>query len=425
MKTSSQKIGLGIDAGGTYTDAVLYSFSERRLLSKNKALTTKWDFTVGIGEALSGLDQDLLPQADLVALSSTLATNAIVEDKGQKVGLLLMPPYGLFSPEDITYHPKALISGQLEITGVPIQPVDELEIRQIARQMSRHFDVKAFAVSGYAGSINPEHELLVKRILEEETGFFVSCGHELSDILNFRTRAYTAIMNARIVPLLARLLSDTEEVLLRFRITAPIAIVRGDGSLMRQEAALERPVETILSGPAASVAGALHLTGSRDAIVVDMGGTTSDTAILRNGRVETNENGSYVGKHKTHVRALQIRTLGLGGDSLVVWDGKGFQIGPQRVASMAWLGSHSSGGDHAFDYFLDHLNSYSNNTLKMQILIRQVHQHDLTLTVQKRQFLICSKSDRSVCWSLQKGWGFLLESAPVLDLRSAPYPAMG
>ena len=175
MEKQCGKIGLGIDVGGTYTDSVIYSLSEKKLLSKRKALTTKWDFTEGIRQSLLSLDQGLLPAVSLVALSSTLATNAIVENKGQKVGLLLMPPYGLFEPEDIAYEPKAIISGRLEITGVPIQPLNEREISQIARRMVCNLDVKAFAVSGFAGVINPEHELSVKRILHDETGLFVSC----------------------------------------------------------------------------------------------------------------------------------------------------------------------------------------------------------------------------------------------------------
>lgn len=386
-KPKSGKIGLGIDAGGTYTDAVIYSISENTLLSKNKALTTKWNLADCIGDAISGLDPSLLPSVSLVAVSSTLATNAIVEDKGQTVGLLLMPPYGLFEPEDIPYEPKAVISGQLEITGEPIQPVDEREIIQIAAKMVHRYHVKAFAVSGYAGVINPEHELSVKRILEDETGLFVSCGHELSDLLDFRTRAYTAVMNGRIVPLLAQLMSDIEDVLHQFKIRAPIAVVRGDGSLMRKEAAVERPVETILSGPAASVAGAQYLTGKRDAIVVDMGGTTTDTAMLRDGRVETDESGSYVGGHKTHVRALQIRTLGLGGDSFITWSRGRFEIGPQRVASMAWLGAHAAGVDRALDYILEHLHNYRHNTNRLQLLINQGHQDALPLTAQEKEIL--------------------------------------
>jgi N-methylhydantoinase A/oxoprolinase/acetone carboxylase beta subunit len=387
MEKQCKQIGLGIDVGGTYTDAVIYSLSEKKLLSKKKALTTKWDFTEGIRQSLLGFDQDLLAAARLIALSSTLATNAIVENKGQKVGLLLMPPYGLFEPDDIAYDPKAVISGRLEITGVPLQPINELEISRIAKRMVGHLGVKAFAVSGFAGVINPEHELSVKRILRDETGLFVSCGHELSDILDFRTRAYTAVMNGRIVPLLTRLLADLEEVLRTFGIRAPITVVRGDGSLMRKEAALEKPVETILSGPAASVAGAQHLTGKQNAIVVDMGGTTTDTAMLCNGRVETNDGGSNVGGHQTHVQALRIRTLGLGGDSFIVWDGDQFEIGPQRVASMAWAGDHVAGVDQALDYALEHLHNYGYSTKNLQVLVRQGHVNNLPLSSQEKDIL--------------------------------------
>jgi len=377
------RIGLGVDAGGTYTDAVIYDLAAGALLDKKKAPTTKWDFTVGIGEALAGLDPGLLQSVELAALSTTLATNAIVEGKGQKVGLLFMPPYGLFKPEDIAYEPKALVSGRLEITGEQIQPVDGKEVRRVAREMVERFDVKAFAVSGFAGAINPEHELLVKEILRDETGLFVTCGHELSDILDFRTRARTAVMNGRIIPLLAQLLEDLERVLRSLGIRSPVVIVKGDGTLMSKETALERPVETVLSGPAASVAGARHLTGRQDAIVVDMGGTTTDTAMLRDGQVSVCESGSHVGGKKTHVKALRIRTVGLGGDSFIAWNKGGFEIGPQRVAPMAWLGTHGSGVDQALDFLMRRLDDYKGSTTKMQILIRQGHHDGLALTARE------------------------------------------
>ncbi len=284
-ETANLKIGLGIDAGGTYTDTVIYDLSKGKTICKSKALTTKWDFTLGIGEAMAGLDQEKLSQVEMVSLSTTLATNAIVEGEGQKVGMIIMPPYGRFEPEDIPYEPKAVISGQLEITGKEISPVDEKEVKGIVRRMVAKDEVKAFAVSGYAGAINPAHELKVKRIIREETGLFVTCGHELSDILNFKTRAHTAMLNARIIPKLAKLLLDLEKVLEKLGIFAPIVVVKGDGTLMSAEMAKERPVETILSGPAASVAGARHLTGLKSALVVDMGGTTTDTAALADGMV--------------------------------------------------------------------------------------------------------------------------------------------
>ncbi len=381
------RIGLGVDAGGTYTDAVIYDLAAGRLLDKQKAPTTKWDFTVGIREALAGLDPGRLRSVELAALSTTLATNAIVEGKGQKVGLLFMPPYGLFKPEDITYEPKALLSGRLEITGEEIQPVDSEEVRRIVREMVDKFEVKAFAVSGFAGAINPEHELLVKELVREETGLFVTCGHELSDILDFRTRARTAVMNGRIIPLLAQLLEDLEEVLTGLGIRAPVVVVKGDGTLMSRETALDRPVETVLSGPAASVSGARHLTGTGDAIVVDMGGTTTDTAMLRDGRVTVCESGSYVGGKKTHVKALRIRTAGLGGDSFIAWNKGGFEIGPQRVAPMAWLGAQGEGVDPALDYLARRLDEYKGSTNKLQILIRQGTEDGLPLTAREAEIV--------------------------------------
>ncbi len=381
------RTGLGVDAGGTYTDAVIYDFAAARLIDKNKAPTTRWDFTVGIREALAGLDPGLLGSVELAALSTTLATNAIVEGKGQKVGLLFMPPYGLFKPEDIPYEPKALISGRLEITGEEIEPVDEQEVRRVARQMVDRFEVKAFAVSGFAGAINPEHELRVKECLRDETGLFVTCGHELSDILDFRTRARTAVMNGRIVPLLAKLLQDLEQVLRDRGVRAPLVVVKGDGTLMSKETALERPVETILSGPAASVAGAHHLTGRRDAIVVDMGGTTTDTAMLRDGEVGVCESGSHVGGMKTHVKALRIRTVGLGGDSLIAWAKGAFQIGPQRVAPMAWLGARGPGAARAVDFLARHVDDYKGSTDKMQVLVRQGRSDGLPLTSREAEIV--------------------------------------
>jgi len=118
------KTGLGIDAGGTYTDAVIYDLEKNKTLFKAKSLTTKWDFTIGINSALKKLDQEKLRGIELVSLSTTLATNAIVENEGQKVGMILMPPYGLGIDKNIPHHPKSVIKGQLEITGRQIIAID-------------------------------------------------------------------------------------------------------------------------------------------------------------------------------------------------------------------------------------------------------------------------------------------------------------
>ena len=413
--TINLRIGLGIDAGGTYTDTVIYDLSKGKTICKSKALTTKWDFTVGINEAMAQLDQEKLGQVEMVSLSTTLATNAIVEGEGQKVGMIIMPPYGRFDPEDIPYEPKALVSGQLEITGKEISPVDDLEVKKIVRGMVAKEDVKAFAVSGYAGAINPDHELKIKQIIREETGLFVTCGHELSDILNFKTRAHTAMLNARIIPKLAKLLLDLENVLGKLGIIAPMVVVKGDGTLMSAAMAKERPVETILSGPAASVAGARHLTGLKNALVVDMGGTTTDTAALADGMVSVCSSGSKIGGHKTHVKALEIRTDGLGGDSLIQWDKGQFSIGPRRVAPVAWLGATYPHADKALKFLDMHLDRHSGTTRDMQILALTGSTDNLTLTALEEKILALLESRPYSIDELIKRTGVLFEKSLRLD----------
>jgi len=381
------KTGLGIDAGGTYTDAVIYDLEKNRTLFKSKSLTTKWDFTIGINNALKKLDQEKLRRIELISLSTTLATNAIVENEGQKVGMLLMPPHGLTINKAISHHPKAVIQGQLDITGREIIAPDPEEIRQKTVQMVKNHGVTAFAVSGYAGSINPEHEISVKKIIQQETGCFVTCGHELSDSLNFHTRATTAMLNARIIPRLTNLLSDVEKVMADLGIHAPVVVVKGDGTLMNSAMAKQRPVETILSGPAASVAGAKHITGIKDALVVDMGGTTTDTAAIAGGLVTLNKKGSNVGGHRTHVNALEIRTSGLGGDSLISFEKGEFLIGPKRVAPIAWLGHTLPRAKDTLKFLNQNLQNYTTSTRKMQILTLTGSTKQLELTPMEKKII--------------------------------------
>jgi len=331
------RLGLGIDAGGTYTDVVVFDFAEDKVLEKAKALTTKWDFSVGISNALSQLSPERLAKIGLVSVSTTLATNAIVEGRGQRVGLLVMPPGGWTDLPGFKHERSAIVRGQLQIDGTEIAPIDPGQVRAIVSEMLSKHDVKAFAVAGYASHANPSHELQVRHIIAELCDLPVTCGHDVSDGLNYRIRAETAALNARIIPCLEALFDRVKASLALFGVNAPIAVVKSDGSLTSIEAAHEKPVETILSGPAASVAGVQHLTNHADAMVVDMGGTTSDTAVIENGIVETCAEGAIVGGWETHVRALAMRTIGLGGDSLVRWNRGRLHVGPQRVAPVSWL----------------------------------------------------------------------------------------
>ena len=365
---SRSRTGLGIDAGGTYTDVVVYGFAGEAVLAKSKALTTKWDFALGIDNALARLAPELLEAVDLVAVSTTLATNAIVEGQGQKVGLLVMPPYGRFDPADVPHEPKAAITGSMEIDGTELRPVDPEQVRRVAREMVERQGVEAFAVSGFGGTVNPRHELEAKALIRHATGCTVTCGHELSELLDVRTRADTAVLNARIIPRLERLIRDVEAALHARRIAAPIMVVKGDGSLMSAHLARERPIETILSGPAASVAGARRLTGRRDALVVDMGGTTTDTAALKDGAARTCASGARVGRWQTHVRALDMRTTGLGGDSLIAHERQQLLIGPLRVGPVAWLAAHQAATSAALDYLEAHLDDVDGSTRPMELV---------------------------------------------------------
>jgi N-methylhydantoinase A/oxoprolinase/acetone carboxylase beta subunit len=329
-------VGLGIDAGGTYTDAVLYEFSTGRLLSKAKSITTHHNLVEGIAESLGKVDAALFDRVSYVALSTTLATNAIVEGRGQPVGLLLMP-YHESGTQGIRTPLYRVLSARTTIQGTVEAGVDEEEVLQAARHLVRE-GAASFAVSGYGSVRNPEHELQVKRILRREFELPVVCGHELSARLNFVARAHTAVLNARLIPLIEHLLESVEEVLKGAGIRAPVFVVRGDGSIMRKEVARMRAVETVLSGPAASAAGGRLLTGCRDALVIDMGGTTTDVAALRDGRLSLSAEGARVGHWRTSVTAADIQTTGLGGDSAVRPAGTGrFDIGPGRVIPLSFL----------------------------------------------------------------------------------------
>ena len=337
-------IALGIDTGGTYTDAVLVEQRDGSVRAAAKALTTRHDLAVGISQAVAAAfrGSEITPsQVELVALSTTLATNAIVEGKGGPVALLLagydpalIRQYGFeaaLATRDVVY-----LRGGHDGAGNEVEPLDEEAARQAIRALAER--VEAFAISGYFGVRNPAHELRLRTLVEEMTGLPVTCGHELTGRLNGVRRATTAALNARLIPLLRGLVATVRRTLDDLGIPAPLMVVKGDGSLVRAEWASARPIETVLSGPAASLLGAWHLSGRRDAWVVDVGGTTTDIAALRDGRPRLNPDGARVGGWQTMVEAADVHTVGLGGDSLVRWDAEGeLRIGPRRVIPLCLL----------------------------------------------------------------------------------------
>ncbi|MFO8008277.1 MAG: DUF1638 domain-containing protein [Candidatus Brocadiia bacterium] len=337
----AHEVGLGIDAGGTYTDAVLFEFSTGAVLDKAKAPTTHHDLLLGITEALDALNPALFGRVDCVSLSSTLATNAVVEGRGRAVGLLVMPYHEELADAVRTPLVRRL-SARMTIEGIPQSPVEPPEVVKAAEELVAE-GAQAFAVSGYGAVRNPLHELEVRRLLEEHLGMSAVCGHELSGELDFVSRAHTAVLNARLVPIVEELLDAVERALAERGLQAPLFVVRGDGSVMQRRAARRRAVDTVLSGPAASGVGGLHLTDAAEALVVDMGGTTTDVAAVADGRLALSETGAEVGGWRTCVAAADVLTVGLGGDSAVRADGAELTIGPRRVLPLCMMAERYPG----------------------------------------------------------------------------------
>jgi N-methylhydantoinase A/oxoprolinase/acetone carboxylase beta subunit len=336
----SSTIGLGIDVGGTNTDAVLIDLEERKILSFAKSPTTKEDLARGIEDVLHRLERIYFSRISLVSLSTTLATNAIVEGVRRRVcGFLI--GYGADECPSELKEEVVLIPGGHNVRGEEKEPLDLDRVKAVLDK--REEEIEAYAVCGYFSVRNPDHELRVKRLLEEMTEKPVVCGHEISLQLDAVKRATTAILNAHLIPIIQGLIQSVKRVFDQQRITAPLMILKGDGSLMSESVIQYRPIETILSGPAASVAGAKYLLQQRgeahNAVVVDIGGTTTDLALLRGGLPRLNRKGARIGNWQTNVIAIDMRTMALGGDSQITLpDGGQVRCGPKRVTPLSYLG---------------------------------------------------------------------------------------
>lgn len=338
---------LGIDTGGTYTDAVLWDDAAGKIVAKAKALTTRHDLAIGIaGAADRVIDAaGVAPAAvKLVSMSTTLATNALVEGQGGRVALVMIG----FSPADLDRDglktavgsdPVIFCPGGHDVHGsaavLDLSPL-EAALPELANTVS------GFAVCGYFSTRNPAHEIAARELIRERTGLPATASHELSAKLGGPRRALTTLLNARLVGVIDRLIAATSGFLTKKGIAAPLMVVRGDGALVSANWARGRPIETILSGPAASLVGARHMTGLDTCLVSDIGGTTTDVAVLENGRPRLDPEGATVGGFRTQVEAVAMRTFGLGGDSEVSLADGGLEprlkLGARRLVPLSLLG---------------------------------------------------------------------------------------
>lgn len=333
-------IGIGIDTGGTCTDAVVFDTQEHKVLSQYKTLTTRQDLRIGIIRALGGLSRQLVDRADYISLSTTLATNACIESKGGRAKLVFIGvkpalvekmrgEYGLPPLDEILFLP-----------GDPLrddQPEPDWEtFARGAAEIFAGFDSAAVV------QMNPRYndgayENEAERIIREQAGIPCVRGYDLYQELNVQKRGATALLNARLLPVMEEFFRAVDESLAEMGIDLPMVIVRSDGSIMSREFAACRPVETLLCGPAASIIGAMELSGTPDALIVDMGGTTSDVAVIKGCMPVEAASGISIGSWKTMVKGVSIDTFALGGDTAVRCRGREPYLDQRRQVPLCML----------------------------------------------------------------------------------------
>ena len=339
---------IGVDTGGTYTDAAIIEAHGHKVVARAKAITTKGDLAIGVTEAITSavaqLPQGLRAQdIRLVSVSTTLATNAVVEGHGSAVGVLLVGFDAAMVER--TGIAKAfpgiaieVIAGGHDHNGDAPLPLDVLALDAALERMADKVD--AFAVASTFAVRNAAHEHAARDLIVARTGKPVTLSTELSSSLDAPRRALTATLNARLIVRVSTLIEAVDRSMKQLHIDCPLMIVKGDGTLALAESVATRPIETVLSGPAASLVGARWLSGLDNFILSDMGGTTTDLGILRDGRPQVTEQGAEVGGWRTMVRAIDVRTIGLGGDSEIHIGSHGkITVGPQRIVPVSLLGA--------------------------------------------------------------------------------------
>ncbi|MCL2785947.1 MAG: hydantoinase/oxoprolinase family protein [Methanomassiliicoccaceae archaeon] len=329
-------LALGIDAGGSYTDAVVMDVRTKEIIAKMKSRTTHDDMIVGMRNAMNGLilKRSFNPKdIKYVGLSTTLATNSILESKGGKVGLITI---GWTPEREALMEPlkEFFVAGGHDVKGKSISGLDESALIDAAKELEKVAD--NIVLSAKFSCIYDSHERRAKQILADKVGIPVIATYELSRDIGVYERANTAILNGMLLPVINDFIMGVLSLLSRYGVDAHVMMMKGDGTMMRIETARLRPVETIMSGPAASIVGGLALSGCSDGIVIDIGSTSTDVACIRDGMPPLSKKGVTVLGKGTHVRTIDAHTIALGGDShiSVTADGE-VALGPRRSAPLA------------------------------------------------------------------------------------------
>ncbi len=330
------RYGIGIDTGGTYTDAVIYDLLTKEVKAKAKSLTTKQDLSLGIGSALDFLPIELLKKAEILSLSTTLATNACVENKGGRAKLILIGSdkkslewSGAKEKYGLDYDNILCLENYCSFDGKEINHPDW---EQVLRDNDNWFsDAQALSVSAtYATQNGAACEKVAKSEVTAKYNVPFIAASELATELNTLERGITAQLNAKLLPVIEEFMHAVTDAVKKRGLDIKTMVVRSDGSLMNSSHALSHPVKTILSGPAASIVGGCGLAKRPESLIIDMGGTTTDISIV----VDSNPvmtNTIQIGTFLTQVKGVYIDTFGLGGDSRLMVNCGRLELSPRRV----------------------------------------------------------------------------------------------
>lgn len=338
---------IGLDVGGTHTDVVL--LNQEGLVKKIKVPTDAADLFKTVLTGLEKITEDVdLQKISRIVLSTTLTTNAIVQKKIQPVGIIVTSGPGI-DPESFRTHTHYFtVSGAMDHRGREIEPIDPNEIRRIADRLKDE-GIRYVGVVGKFSARNPNHEIKIKDTLKDSFEK-VFMGHRVSGTLNFPRRIATTFINASVYPLHKLFFEAVKKSLEQKGLEVPIHLLKADGGTMSFDASIGFPGQTILSGPAASVMGSIPFASDQDdTVVLDIGGTTTDMAVLINRVPVLEPLGIELDGYKTLIRSLKTRSVGLGGDSWVrVSNGK-LCVGPERMGpAMAYGGPSLTPTDALF-----------------------------------------------------------------------------
>ena len=330
---------LGLDVGGTFTDAVI--IDGHRVVSTAKRRTTKDNLMQGIGEALDAvLDSCDTSNIEQVTLSTTVVTNTIVEEKEQVVDLYVVTGPGR-NVDDIFPVSPIYLQGYTDHRGIVVERTSTDGVRGIARMVQERSGTDLAAVSAKFGVRNPQEELSITETLQE-TYNTISNGSLLSGSLNFPRRTISAYFNSAVTPVFTVFKKNVEDALSARNIKAPLHILKADGGSLPMEHMVSRPVETAFTGPAATVLGlsALGAIGNMHTVALDIGGTTTDISLWKQGKPLMTKNGVSIREYPSAVRSFAVTSVGIGGESVVrIVDGK-ITVGPERVGPSAALGGN-------------------------------------------------------------------------------------